>query len=39
MIAVNEYEDLHYIDLSASLRDFNDVIETRKQGDMAKGTK
>ena len=29
-----KYEDLHYIDLGASLRKFNDVIKTRKQGDM-----
>ena len=29
-----KYEDLHYSDLGASLRNFNDVIKTRKQGDM-----
>ena len=26
-----KYENLHYIDLGASLHKFNDVIETRKQ--------
>ena len=31
-----KYEDLHYIDLGASLRKFNDVIKTRKQGDMVR---
>ena len=30
-----KYENLHYIGLDASLREFNDVIETRKQGDMS----
>ena len=29
-----KYENLHYIDLGASLRKFNDVIKSRKQGDM-----
>ena len=29
-----KHEDLHYSDLGASLRNFNDVIKTRKQGDM-----
>ena len=29
-----KHENLHYIDLGASLCKFNDVIKTRKQGDM-----
>ena len=29
-----KYENLHYTDLGASLRKFNDVIKSRKQGDM-----
>ena len=36
-IDANEFkyeDDLHYIDLGGSLRNSNDVIETRKQGDM-----
>ena len=31
-----KYENLHYIDLGASLRKFNDVINSRKQGDMTR---
>ena len=27
-------KDLHYIDFGESLRDFNEVIKTRKHGDM-----
>ena len=34
-----KYEDLHYSDLGASLRNFNDVIKTRKQEDMPLSTK
>ena len=33
-----KYENLHYIDLGASLRKFNDVIKSRKQGDMGEVT-
>ena len=29
-----KYENLQYIDLGASPRKFNDVIENRKQGSM-----
>ena len=29
-----KYENLYYNDFGGSLRKFNDIIETRKQGDM-----
>ena len=29
-------KDLHYIDFGESLRDFNEVIKTRKHGDMSR---